>query len=246
MLRVAKKAGVNSGRLNLAHRSADIDAMSSLQPQAETDSRLLVAFARLEAFADRTLTILAKLGYQIRTVEDLEADETIAESDANGDLQIVDERRLGEVPEDGATLPMIVLTGRHGVTGADSRIVGAVKRPAGVHDLYRLLQQVFEETPRSTPRVPTHLRATCRRRGQEWGGAVLSLSENGCLLRSTEPLPLGTQVEVSFHLPEIGAVQVWAETAYQLVPDLGLVFSALAPSDRDAISAYVSDAIEAA
>ena len=64
----------------------------------------------------------------------------------------------GEVPDDDPeSLPIVVLTGRHGVTGADQRIVGAIRRPAGMHELYRLIQQVMEETPRSTPRVPTHL-----------------------------------------------------------------------------------------
>jgi hypothetical protein len=132
------------------------------------------------------------------------------------------------------------------VTGAETRIVGAVKRPAGLHDLYRLLQQVFEDNPRATPRVPTHIRATCRRRGREWIGAVLSLSENGCLLRSPEPVLLGSQLELSFELPRVGPVELWAESAYQLLPDFGLVFSALAPADRDAISAYVADALDAA
>jgi hypothetical protein len=72
---------------------------------------------------------------------------------------------------------------------------------------------------------------------------MLSLSENGCLLRSTEPLTLGTQVNLSFDLPRVGPIELWAETAYQLLPDLGLVFSALEPRARDAIQKYVVDAL---
>ncbi|MGH0038222.1 MAG: PilZ domain-containing protein [Myxococcota bacterium] len=206
-----------------------------------TKKRWLGTFARPEAFAPRTVSILAKLGYQIASAESY--DESGAGSPP--DLWIADERRIGEVPdpEGGVGIPIIVLTGRHGATGADPRIVGAVQRPAGLHELYRLLQQVFEETPRSTPRVPVHLRARCRRQDRAWPGAMLSLSENGCLLRSTEPLPLGTQVNLSFELPRIGPVELWAEAAYQLVPDLGLVFSALEAADRDAIQQYVVDAL---
>jgi len=211
--------------------------------------RVLVAHARPEAFAPQTWSILGKLGFRILTPEEFENQPGGGDPDATiPDLRIVDERRLGEVSEaDGEeSVPLIVLTGRHGVTGADSRIVGAVKRPAGLHDLYRLLQQVFEENPRATPRVPTHLRATCRRQGREWFGAVLSLSENGCLLRSSEPVLLGSQLELRFDLPRVGPIELWAECAYQLLPDIGLVFSALAPADRDAISTYVGEALSAA
>ena len=132
----------------------------------------------------------------------------------------------------------MVLCGRHGVTGADPRIVGAIRRPAGLHEIYRLVQQVLEDTPRSTPRVPTHLPARCQRDGREWRGAVLSLSENGCLLRSPEPLLLGSRIALGFELPRSGKLEVDAEIAYQLVPDMGVVFNATSPSVREAIGAY--------
>ena len=38
-------------------------------------------------------------------------------------------------------------------------------------------------------------------------------------------------------------IEIEAESAYQLVPDLGLVFSAVAPRVREAIGAYVVDAL---
>ena len=139
----------------------------------------------------------------------------------------------------------MVLCGRHGVTGADPRIVGAIRRPAGLHEIYRLVQQVLEDTPRSTPRVPTHLPARCRRDGREWRGAVLSLSENGCLLRSPEPLLLGSRIALGFELPRSGTLEVDAEIAYQLVPDLGVVFNATSPSVREAIGGYVTSALAA-
>jgi hypothetical protein len=196
-----------------------------------------------EAFAPRTRLLFHKLGYAIVDPDELAA---MLESGAceRPDLRIVDERSLGEVPEEsGPPVPIVVLSGRHGVTGADPRIVGAVRRPAGLHELYRLVQQILEDTPRASPRVPTHLPARCRVGDREWTGAVLSLSENGCLMRSAESPSLGTRLEMSFSLPRAGVLRVDAEIAYQLVPDLGLVFNGTSPSVRDAIKGFVQEAL---
>jgi hypothetical protein len=187
--------------------------------------------------------ILAKLGYTILTPEEF---ENIAEEmDCDRpDLRIVDERNLPEVPEDGGcSVPIIVLTGRYGVTGADQRIAGAVKRPAGLHELYRLMQQILEDTPRTAPRVATHLSATVHSGEREWTVAVLSLSENGCLIRSSETLLLGSSVRLGFELPDTGPLEFAAETGYQLVPDVGLIFHAASPANREAVSRYVDAAL---
>jgi hypothetical protein len=187
----------------------------------------MVLHAAPEAIAPMTRVILAKLGYVIVTPEEFESlDPEIVRR--GPELRIVDE---------------LVLTGRHGVTGADPRIMGAVRRPAGMHELYRLIQQVLEETPRTTPRVPTHIVARCERRGVEWRVAILSLSENGCLLRSPEPLLLGTRIDLRFGLPNAGALELVAETAYQLVPDTGVIFHATSPDDRAAIGLFVKEAL---
>ncbi|MCP5043884.1 MAG: hypothetical protein GY944_22890, partial [bacterium] len=42
-----------------------------------------------------------------------------------------------------------------------------------------------------------------------------------------------------------GALEIEAETAYQLVPDLGMVFNATPPKVRDQIGAYVLDTLAA-
>jgi hypothetical protein len=209
-------------------------------------TRTIVAHAHSEAFVNRTQSILARLGYQIFSPEEFAARSVTDELDPpRPDLRIVDERRLAEIEDEaGETpLPIILLTGRHGVTGADCRIVGAAKRPAGLHDLYRLLQLVFEITPRAAPRVATHLTTICRRHGREWKSAILSLSENGALLRSPEPVPLGTELALSFELPCSRRIELRSETAYQFLPDLGLVFSGIDPADRTAIADYVMERI---
>jgi hypothetical protein len=201
--------------------------------------RVVVCHAAPEAFAPVSRPILARLGYRIVPVEEFEA---FAEATGleRADLRIVDERRLPEVVEDGEpSVPIVVLTGRHGVTGADARIAGALRRPAGLHELYRLMQQILEDKPRAVPRIPTHLPALAQRAGREWSVAVLSLSENGCLIRSSEPLTLGTRLSLHLQLPRSGPLVFDAETAYQLVPDVRLVFHATTPAHRAAIADYL-------
>ena len=214
--------------------------------RAKLSHRVIVTHAAPEALAPITRVILGRLGYAILTPEEF---EPLAQSmdRIRPDVRIVDERSLAEVPdEDGPSVPIVVLTGSQGTTGVDQRIVGAVKRPAGLHELYRLLQQVLEDKPRTMPRVPTHLAAQCSTNGRDWRGAVLSLSENGCLLRSPEPLLLGTRLDLVFDLPRTGPLNLKAEVAYQLVPESGLIFLATAPGDRAAISSFVVNSLMAA
>ena len=108
-----------------------------------------------------------------------------------------------------------------------------------------MLQQVLEETPRSVPRVPTHLPASCQRNGSSWAATVLMLSENGCLLRTPDPLLLGSRMELAFSLPRAGQLKITAEVAYQLVPDVGLIFDALSPNARRQIAGFVTEALGA-
>jgi hypothetical protein len=191
-----------------------------------------------------TRAMLARLGYTILEAEDF---ERLGDVDQRPDLYVVDERSMGELPDDGGpAVPIVVLTGRQGVTGADPRIVGAICRPAGLHELYRLLQQVLEDTPRTTPRIPTHLWAHCEQAGRSWRASVLSLSENGCLLRSPEPLLLGSKLSLRLRLPRQGELDLPAEVAYQLVPDVGLVFSGARAHARAALAEFVSRSLAAA
>lgn len=189
--------------------------------------------------------MLTRLGYRILMPEDLAAMRE-AEPGLTPDLLIVDERYLAEIDDDDASMrrvPILLLCGRQGATGADTRIIGAVKRPAGLHDLYRLMQQVFEDTPRTTPRVATQLRAHCRSRGENWEGRVLSLSENGCLIRTSEAILLGEKVQLEFALPQNDPITLEAEAAYQLLPDVGLVFHTVSPSARESLGRFVAQTI---
>ncbi len=205
--------------------------------------RTILFYASRDALGPLTDVILAKLGYPIVLPDAFEVMRA-KDPDLRPDMLLVDERRLGETAdyeEDGEReIPIVLLTGQHGATGADRRIVGAVKRPAGMHDLYRLLQQVFEDKPRSTPRIATQLRAHCSRGSRSWEGRVLSLSENGCLIRSPETIQLGQKIQLTVDLPRAGEIALEAEASYQLLPDIGLVFSAVPAAQRHAIERFVA------
>jgi len=210
--------------------------------------RMIVCDAPVDALGPKTDLILSRLGYRMvlpETFENLSREDPTVRAD----VMLVDERRLSALLDessqnhDGATVPIVVLTGKQGILERDSRIVGGVKRPAGLHDLYRLLQQIFEDKPRSTPRVATQLRVRCEQDDRNWDSRVLSLSENGCLMRSPEAIALGRRLRIEFTLPETGSIRLNAEATYQLLPDVGLVFSGVAPGHREMLERFVTDAI---
>ena len=209
--------------------------------------RNIIYHASSDALGPKTDVLLGRFGYQMH-LPAIFARMSAADPNLVADLLLVDERRLGETlasEEDDAetTTPIVLLTGKQGANGADPRIVGAVKRPAGLHDLYKLLQQIFEDTPRATPRVATQLLARCEEGDRNWESRVLSLSENGCLLRSPEAISLGHRIQLEFSLPKEGTVRLEAEAAYQLLPDVGLVFNAIAPDRRLCLERFVTDSI---
>ncbi|NNL65453.1 MAG: hypothetical protein HKP30_04365 [Myxococcales bacterium] len=209
----------------------------------ERPPRLVASYASARSYSPLAAKILPKIGYEIVPVE------RYAEvADRPPDLQICEERRLPEIFDTTAasSIPTVVLTGWRGAPEVDGKIVvGAVRIPAGLHELYRVLQEALEEQPRSVPRVATRLRARCRRDTMEWDARVLSLSENGCLIKSSVVPPLGAVLDVAFDLPRLGTVETQASASYQLMPQLGLVFHATRPEFRRAIATYVTHELAA-
>jgi hypothetical protein len=214
--------------------------------------RYLVAYASASGFAENTIVILSRLGYEILSPERFEklrmSGDFEGEVDRPPDLLLVDERRLCEVPagelgSEVGGVPIVVLTEAGSMTQDDSRIVAAVRQPVGMHELYRVLQEVVEERVRSSFRVSTELPAVCRLSGREWQAEVVCLSESGCRLRSPEVVPLGSVLQLALEIPAVGTVHVRAESAYQLLPDLGLTFSSLSPHVRQAIGSFVTEAL---
>lgn len=210
---------------------------------SESPPHLVVCHTRPEAFVGRTRSILARLGYALLSPDERAASPIYAAREP--ELWIVDERRLGELESSGTDRPILLLTGRRGIQTDDPRVVGAVHKPAGPHELYRLLQQQLEPHPRSSPRLATDLPATVRHEGREWHASVRSLSENGCLLHSSEPLELGAELELQIGLPGAGRVETRAASTYELPPDTGLVFEAIGPDTRAVIAAFVEQHLAA-
>lgn len=210
-------------------------------------SRTPVCYANASDFADNTIRILARLGYDILSPESFEMLRTGPDGDPSRkpDVFIVDESRLCDLPEsDGERdIPVVQIVSGASAPVEDGRAAASVKSPVGLHDLYRVLQQVLEDCPRTTPRIRTQLPGLCSHAGRDWSATVVSLSENGCLLRTSEPVPLGTQLQLGFDVPGSGRVHITAEAAYHLLSDIGLVFSSIAPRIRELIARHVTDSL---
>jgi hypothetical protein len=212
----------------------------------EEKRRLVVSLARPSAYVPLARAILGRIGYAIVPLEEWQGFPDLARREPA--LCLVDERMLAELPAEPPfdRLPVLLLSGRDAREHHDRRVIGAISQPAGLHELYRVLQQVLEPCPRGALRVPTNLQATMRGVDREWVGAMLSLSENGCLLRTPEPVPLGSQLELSFELPRSVRIETRAEASYQLNPDLGLVFQSTPAASREAIRSFVEQHLAAA
>lgn len=206
---------------------------------------LILSIARPEAYVPMARSILGRIGYAILSPDEWKEHEALAER-APG-LCILEEPQLAGIAPGSviAATPLVVVCGRGRSQIEDRRVVGAVAKPAGLHELYRLFQQALEPIARGSLRALTNLPVRLRREGREWHGSLLSLSENGCLVRSPEPMELGDQLEVAFDLPRGGRIETRAETSYRLLPDTGLVFQATTPSSRRAIVSFVEELLAA-
>jgi hypothetical protein len=220
----------------------------SMQQSASSEEkrRLIVSLARPTAFVPLSRAILGRMGYAIVPLEEWQASPPLSKRAPL--LALVEDRLFETLPAGDPfdRIPLLLLTGREPTHRDDRRVIGVISQPAGLHELYRLLQQVLEPQPRGALRIPTNLPARMRSVDREWTGSVLSLSENGCLLRTPEPMPLGSAVEISFELPRAGRIETRAEASYQLLPDFGLVFQSTPAAWRHAIRDFVEEQLAAA
>jgi uncharacterized protein (TIGR02266 family) len=75
------------------------------------------------------------------------------------------------------------------------------------------------------------------------GSNITNISVNGAYIRTERPLAEGTELEISFRLPErkqairTGAVVRWRQKGRQ--SGMGLEFKGLRPADQRAIAAFV-------
>jgi hypothetical protein len=187
------------------------------------------------AFAPNVRKAMERLGYNLVEVDAHDTART-------PDLRIADDRHPESLP--CSTLdprtPIVLLTGASGSIH-DPRVVGRVRRPAGLADLYRVVQQAVETHPRSAPRVDTKLSARIVRRDQGWPGVVMTLSERGCMAHTTEAMVQGDRVHLHFTLPEFGLIDICARVVWSRGQCAGLVFTDADHRLRSAIDHYVGD-----
>jgi hypothetical protein len=203
-----------------------------------TWSRTVASYVLPRAFVPQTRAALENLGYRI--IPSATRGRYLDDS-REPDVRIIDERLLGRVPPQDylPRTPIILLTGVKPLDARDSRIIGSAPRPATLEFLYPLLQEALEDTPRSTARTPTELAARCTRADRRWVGAVVSLSEQGCLFRTSEPLADGLELSMLFPLPLGRMVSTRARVLHRQGESVGMEFVDVSGPDRMAVGKYV-------
>jgi len=200
--------------------------------------RQIASYVPPQAYAPRVRAALEALGYQIIPV----ATRGHFEDDSwTPDLRIVDERHIDRIPAEDylPRTPVLLLTGGAREPCRDRRVVGSALRPAMLKDLYPILQRTLEDTPRVAVRAPTELPGRCTQSDRRWMGAVVSLSEKGCLFRTSELLATDQRLNLLFPLPMGQMVTARARVIGQQGPSVGLVFDDMAPPIREAVAEYV-------
>lgn len=200
--------------------------------------RRIASYVPPQAYAPRVRAALEGLGYEIIPV----ATRGRFEDDSwEPHLRIVDERHISRIPVEDylPRTPVLLLAGGDRVASRDRRVVGIVTRPATLTDLYPILQRALEETPRIAARALTELPGRCTYSDRRWMGAVVSLSEKGCLFRTSEKLQKDQRLNLLFPLPLGQMVTARARVIDQRGQSVGMVFDYMAPPIREAVARYV-------
>lgn len=189
------------------------------------------------SLAPRVLSALQVLGFELR-----DENQPIASEPEGSTLWLVDETRLDELPDAEAApdARILLITSPRQNQHEDLRIVAQAIRPARLGAIYSMVQSAQDQALRKTARISTQLSARCIRADRQSLGAVLSLSEGGCLLRTGENLRKGAKVDLQFALPEIGLVSTPARCLYIRKGDAGMEFLEPAPGVRSSIEYFVT------
>jgi len=207
-------------------------------------SRVVASYVGARALTPHARAALEGLGYSIVPAS------TRGRFDDNSwpaDLRLVDERHLDRIPgpDDDPRTPIVLLVGETPRNTHDPRVVASVARPAGLTEMYCAFQKALERYPRRAPRVGTQLAARCLRSDRRSLGAVLTLSEFGCLFRCSEPLEQGAQLNLQFALPRAGVITTRATCVNRDGLDAGLAFAEHTAQARAFISGFVCQRLAA-
>ena len=193
----------------------------------------IASYASDGDYAPTSRSLLWKLGYALVPAE--EAREPA--------LRVVRDDRLAEVPAPQSE-PIILLTQGRGRKPRDPRVLGSVKRPAGLHELYRLIQAALEEQPRSVPRAPCSLVALATHEDARFDLVVQSLSESGCLVTGPELPAIDMALELEIQMPWGVQIATPAVAAYEQGGSLGLVFHGVTLGARKTLAKAVLQLLE--
>jgi len=216
-------------------------------PELAPDRRLILSVAPERLFVPHSRVILGRLGYAIVMENDWRQEPILAAR--TPELVVVGSRGWPALEAERGLrhLPRILIQEGREAPPEGAPLVGVVRGPAGLHELFRLFQQALEATPRGSVRVPTALPAQVRAGGEQWPAQLCSLSERGCLLQieSDCPVALGLELELRFELPEGSPVMTLAESVYHAQAATGVVFAETPPSARRAIARFVESQLAA-
>jgi hypothetical protein len=210
-----------------------------------TWQRTIASYVPPRAYAPRTRAALEGLGYRIIPVA---TRGRFTDDSWEPHLRIVDERHVDRVPPEDylPRTPMIVLTGDPVRRFSDCRVVGTSPRPAKLEVLYPLLQRALENTPRRAARAMTHLPGRCTYDNRRSMGAVVSLSEDGCLFRTREPMAVDRAITLVFPLPLGTMIATPARVIGHRDECVALAFDGPEPPAREAVARYVEQRLATA
>jgi len=197
--------------------------------------RVILSLAPPQSYVPLARLKLSQAGYSVVSEDRWEAH--YAHVGRSPDLVIVDVERASEL----SGLPGILLYSRGQNVPWAASAIGSIERPAGFHDLYRLVQTALEPNPRATPRVATSIPARVRGSAGSEEARVVSLSRGGCLLRRENPPDAGEEVALEFELPRYGKLEIVGRTVYRRVQEVGLVFRNLSVPASRGIQSFVEE-----
>jgi len=210
-----------------------------MQRKTKSERRTIASYVGPRSLAPQTRAALRGLGYELVPAFTMGRFDDASWHPA---LRLVDERQIERIPSRDVDpdTPVILLSGvRHAETD-DPRVLGQIQRPAELADLYPLIQRALERTPRQAPRAPTLLSGRCIRSDRRWVGSVLSLSEGGCLFKTSQPIDAGEAMNLQFALPQNGILSARAVCVYRREGAMGLAFSDTPAEIRRRISSFVT------
>lgn len=192
------------------------------------------------AYAPRVWTALRGLGYKLIPAV---ARERFTRDSWETDLRVVDERHLDRLPAEPylpRTPVVLVSPDATPTPSTDARVVGSIRAPVTIDALYPLLQKALEDTPRRAARVATQLPARCTRNDRRWTGAVVDLSEGGCLFRTRRAMDPGLECNILFPLPMGRMISIRARSLRGTDDCVGFAFEGAAEPSVSAIREYVT------